>query len=402
MTSPARILLVSDTLPIDDIGSHIIFRRHLQPLLERGWRLTVLSGAQRPEDCFWEHIQLPRRLWWWPPVRHRFLPSVRLRLRLCAAFLARQLPARNEPCLVLGNLWDNQCLLAAHLAATHCWPMGLFFHDDEIAWCGRSRFLEWKRHVVTTAATRIWSVSDALVAQLPKTLQARCGILRPLPTSRRRTPARWRETYASGPCIGYAGKTYGAFQKLLITLARQLQSVSGSLFVITDPANARLLDQCEPNFFTRPFLPADAALDAVQERCSALLVAYPLDYAGVETAWQALDSSFPSKLPEYSQTGLPLVLIARKATELEHWCLQKPESPFFSSFDTPLLIEHLGNLRQRSYWEQCAAWTRSLAAMEFDPARIQEMFEADLRTMLQNKSFPLDPPYSAISRFPGG
>jgi hypothetical protein len=378
------LVFISNTVPIDDIGSFVIFRRHLEPLVRQGWELTVITDvpAPPPAQVFWQHIQLVRRRRWWPPVRQSFLPSVILRTHLQAQALKSLLPAKETRTILLTNLWDDLSLLAVHYGRCRNWPLGVFLHDDEILWHGRDApqsYLRWKRKIVCSAANKIWSVSESLVEQLDDSVQPRCKILRPIPGVFSSPRAEWRTDFEKGPRIGYAGKTYGAFQTFLLSLARLLQACGGTLNLLTDAENVRILHQSEPNLYAQPFLPTSAeASDWLNNNCSALLIAHPLSFAGVSRQWEILRTSFPSKLPEGAQLGLPLILISAEDSTFGRWARSKPDAPFFSRLDDPNLARYLASLRERSTWEASARWTRDLAAGEFSPQRIQGAFEEDI------------------------
>lgn len=384
---PGRIVFISNTVPLDDIGSFVIFRRHLEPLVRQGWELTVITDvpAPPPAQVFWRHIQLAGRRRWWPPVKQSFLPSVMLRIHLQAHTLKSFLPAQETRTILLTNLWDNLSLLAAHLCRCRNWPLGVFMHDDEIFWHGRDvpeNYLRWKRKTVCKTAGKIWSVSESLVEQLDDSVQSRCKILRPIPGVYSSPLAEWRTDFEKGPRIGYAGKMYGAFQTLLLSFAKLLQACGGTLNLLTDAENVRILHQSEPNLYAQPFLPTSAeAVDWLRNNCSALLIAHPLSFDGVSPQWKILRTSFPSKLTESAQLGLPLILIDAEDSTFGRWARSKHDAPFFSRLDDPNLARYLASLRERSTWEASARWTRNLAAGEFSPQRMQGAFEEDIREL---------------------
>ena len=245
-----HLLFIAETIPVDGIGSAVIFQRHLRRLVDHGWTVHVISHFAAPESpaCFWQHTQLPSRQPWWPPVRRHWRPSVWLRTMLERQHLRSTLDALPaQGVVVVTQFWDDISVLAASIAHRRGWPLGVFHHDDEIGWEPDPRlqgYLHWKSARVAATAARIWPVSQKLVAQLPPAAQPKCRVLRPLPGSFGIPAPQWSEVEPRGLRIGYAGKTYGGFQPLLRTLADRLAAHGGTLELITDPENAQKLQKC--------------------------------------------------------------------------------------------------------------------------------------------------------------
>lgn len=384
-----HLLFIAETIPVDGIGSAVIFQRHLRRLVDHGWTVHVISHFAAPESpaCFWQHTQLPSRQPWWPPVRRHWRPSVWLRTMLERQHLRSTLDALPaQGVVVVTQFWDDISVLAASIAHRRGWPLGVFHHDDEIGWEPDPRlqgYLHWKSARVAATAARIWPVSQKLVAQLPPAAQPKCRVLRPLPGSFGIPAPQWSEVEPRGLRIGYAGKTYGGFQPLLRTLADRLAAHGGTLELITDPENAQKLHQSQPNVHARPFMPSQQAAAAwLRDHCSAVLIAHPLDFSTVSPRWQILRSSFPSKLPEAAQLGLPLLLVGESDSAFGEWALSTPRAPYFSDPTSTVLDRYLTQLGTREGWQQASAWTQRLAANEFSPSNIHAAWEADLDELL--------------------
>lgn len=382
-------LFIAETIPFDGIGSAVIFQRHFSRLAEQGWTVHMISHFAAPAGpaCFWHHHQLPTRKPWWPPVRRHWPLSVRLRSTLQQRTLRRaldRLPLRGV--VVVTQLWDDVSLLARGIARSRGWPLGVFHHDDEIGWEPDPTlhpYLQWKRELVGAAADRIWPVSNALADQFPPAVRAKCRVLRPVPGTLAGANPGWTDVRDRGLKLGYAGKTYGAFQPLLRTLATQLARHGGGLELITDEVNAGLLHQSQPNVNARPFFArSEEAAAWLRENCSAVLVAHPLDFSTVSPRWQILRSSFPSKLPEAAQLGLPLLLIGAPDSAFGAWAGRKEGAPYFSDPASAPLDRYLAGLSTREGWEEAAAWTRELATGEFSPDRLHAQWENDLASLL--------------------
>lgn len=384
---PGTLLFFSNTVPIEESGSFIIFHRHLQPLVEAGWRLRILSYFPAPASgVFWEHIRLPRRLPWWPPVSHRSLLSQRLRRTLALHHLRRAGALDTAgPRVLLANLWDSQALFAAGLARRGFGRLGVFLHDDEITWNAplvSGRYLRWCRADVTRSASRLWAVSDRLLAQLPASVRSRSRVLRPIAGVAPRR-AVWRPEFATRLHLGYAGKIYSGLHPTLEQLATQLERADATLTIITDAATAARPPVNSPRLAWRPYFPrpSDAA-EWLLAHCSALLIAHPSGLPSLDRGWKMLQTSFPSKLPEYAQLGLPLVLLGDRDSEFGDWAAAHHEPPFFPDASAPALGATLAALRTESRWRAAAAAVAALADGEFNPARTQAAFVSDLESLI--------------------
>lgn len=386
MGATRTLLFFSNTVPTDSSGSFIIFRRHLAPLVESGWKLKIFSYFPAPASgVFWQHVRLPLRRRWWPPASPRVLASQRLRTRLMLRDLERGgFLGHDGERILLANLWDSQAVFAAALARRNFAPFGVFAHDDEIVWNRRhlpQRYLHWRREDVTNAASRVWSVSARLKTQFARTVQTRCRILRPIPGP---GPGRtlWRDAFSRGVTLGYAGKMYPGLSRVLAPLAAILQAQSGRMVVITDAASAERPAVSSPAIFWRPFLPsAHDAVAWLAGNCSALLVAHPPATEISSEQWQMLRTSFPSKLTEYAQLGLPLVLVGERDSEFGDWAADHPAIPFFSGADDPRLPAYFSGLCEPAAWRAAAEPASKLAEDEFNPLRLQNDFVTDLSAL---------------------
>ncbi len=387
-TAPGTLLLFSNTAPTEENGSFVIFRRHLRPLVDAGWRLKLLSYFPPPRtELFWEHIELPLRRAWWPPANPRSHLLMRLRARLLRAELQRRgVLAGPEPRVLLTNLWDPQALLAAACARAGDGPLGVFFHDDEIRWNQDAqplRHLRWNRREVVAAADRIWSVSDQLITQLDPAQRAKCRVLRPIPGGTAWPPAPWQPRFATGVELGYAGKVYAGLWPLLAEMAEELGRHGGRLSLITDAATlAQSPVPASPHLRLLPYFPRpEDSARWLREHCSALLVAHPRRADLPAGRWQILATSFPSKLTEYARLGLPLVLFGDPESEFGTWTRSRPGLVLHPTPDTAAFRAELDRLRQPEGWQAASAQARQLAETEFDPTRLQAGFVADLQAL---------------------
>ena len=382
------LILFSNTVPMEANGSFIILRRHLLPLVQEGWTLKVVSYFPPPSGVvlFWEHIQLPLRERFWPPANPRWLPLMCLRRWLLhRSLLKRGILQGATPRILLTNLWDPQASLAAVFARSGAGPLGIFFHDDEIQWNEGSlprHYLAWNRAVATSAADKIWVVSDRLAAQLNPAVRHRCRVLRPIP-GMLQAPPSWHPSFEAGVHVGYAGKIYPGLWPLLAQLGEELAARGGRLTIITDPETvARLPSPAAANLQLKSYFPQpEDSVQWLQAHCSAVLVAHPLPGSLPPGKWQMLRSSFPSKLAEYAQFGLPLLLIGDNDSEFATWVKQHSLIPFFTDPGSTECLAYLTALRSPEPWAIASRRTQLLARSYFDPKRLQAEFVADLAAM---------------------
>ena len=382
------LLLFSNTVPTEESGSFVIFRRHLLPLVECGWQLKVFSYFPAPPGTiFWEHVLLPRRLPWWPPASPFSILSQRCRAQLMIRHLkGKHFVDASGPLVLLTNLWDYQAIFAAELARAGQAKLGVFIHDDEIIWNAGKQpagYLNWRRRYVTDAASQIWSVSNRLAEQIDFVSRQKCRLLRPIPGNYKCTPATWRPEFGQCLHLGYAGKIYPGLLTLLQNLASWLRQAGGMLTVISDaeslavsPASAS--DNISfRSYFARP----DESLYWLAEHCSACIVAHPLTGTLPPGPWQALRTSFPSKLCEYAQTGLPLVLFGDSDSEFYEWSTQHTKLPFFTDSRTEVCTSYLMSLKTQKGWSIAALETARIRDRYFNPENMQRDFLDDIHSL---------------------
>lgn len=382
-------MFFSNSVPIELSGSFVIFRRHLLPLVQEGWALTILSYFDPPEsgEVFWRHVRLPLRKWYWPPVLRWSPTMMRLRTRIVARYLLNTgALAGPVPHVLLANLWDTQALLAGTLARARFGRLGAFMHDDEVHWnetLESRRYLKWKRHEILRAATRVWPVSTRLTATLPSRVREKCRLLRPIPGNISDPAPQWHADREHDLHIGYSGKVYPGFWDVLVQLANGLVSAGGRLTVITHPDTVRQCSaSCPANVTIRSyFRTAMESACWLQQNCSVLVVGYPSARALSVDRWGMLQSSFPSKLTEYAQLGLPLLLIGDRDSEFGDWGTAQTYLPFFDVTELSSLLTYAKQLTQRSAWENATAAVQQMARTEFDPAKMQEQFASDIRAL---------------------
>lgn len=376
-----HLLYIGQT-PAEGSGSPIIILRHLQRLAAAGWRISVIAeNGQDLAACLrarWSVLMLPLRRFWWPPFRRKFALSRTLRTWLLAGE-CRRLTADRKPDAVLGYLAahdDFYAEIATRYAERSGLPLSLLVHDDAAAFAttpaARTRL--HRRHAwMFRRAHRSWFVSPELGSAygLPP---AATRVLPPLPAGRPDF-GRWQPRFLLWPRVYYAGFIWPAQFPLLREIAATLEQAGASLVLLTaeTPELAEFLRTC-PLPHVAPFATNHEALTHLAREAAGVLVSY----AGTidQMPWTA--TSFPSKLVEYAQLGLPCAIVAPPESAVGRWAARTGYQDFFIPADRTGLGAWARDLRHEPTWHHRSQPTRELAGGDFSPERIQAEFAAGL------------------------
>lgn len=376
--APVRRLLYVGQTPSQGTGSPVIVWRHLRRMAAEGWAISIVAEqGQASAACAeagWSVLSLPLRRPWWPPYRSTSPEWLRrLRMKLLAREVRRQLPA--QPDAVLGYLAahdDFPAELAAACATALRRPLTLLIHDDASSFESSTDRRARDRRLLASARTN-WFVTPALASASPAPLNRR-QILLPLPEG-------WSGKPASPPPAGlpmrlyYAGHLWPAQVPLLARLARALALCGARLVIMTRLGPAlQDLAAAAPIEHQPPFADNHAALAHLAAHATAVIVCY----AETVTAMPLSATSFPSKFAEYCHLGLPAVLVAPRATALGSWAAENAFADFFDPSDSAALDSAFAawalGLRDPAVWSARAAVSLRLASNEFSPDRIHRAF----------------------------
>jgi hypothetical protein len=376
-----RLLYIGQT-PAEGTGSPVIILRHLQRLAAAGWRIFIIAeGGQDTAACLregWTVQTLPLRRFWWPPFRDGVAASRTLRTRLLAGECAR-LMSGAPPDAVLGYLAAHDDFypeIAARYARRCGAPLSLLVHDDAAAFArspaARTRLQ--RRHAwMLRRAHRCWFVSPELAAAygLPATAHR---VLPPIPAGRPQF-AGWQAAFAGRPRVYYAGFVWPAQFPLLHKIAWTLAGAGANLVLLTraTPGLAEFLSTC-PIAHLAPFPTNREALAHLAREAAGVLVSYSDTVE--QMPWIA--TSFPSKLVEYAQLGLPCAIVAPPGSAVGRWAQRDGYADFFAPTETGRLAAWARDLRSESTWQRRGEPARHLAGGEFSPERIQAVFAGGL------------------------
>jgi hypothetical protein len=377
-----HLLYIGQT-PAEGTGSPVIILRHLQRLQAAGWKISVVAEAgQDTSACVregWTLHALPLRRFWWPPFRPDIDVSRAWRTRLLANEV-RRLTAEDPPDAVLGYVAahdDFSAEIAARFARRSGKLLTLLVHDDAAAFSTDPRAQARVRQRQTSIlqyAHRCWFVSPELAnafAGLPASAQR---VLPPIPASPSHSGS-WRAEFAAQPRIYYAGFVWPAQFPLLAKIARTLTEAGTHLVLLTrqTPALEEFL-RTTPITHIAPFPSNAEALRHLAQEAAGVIVSYTETVE--EMPWIA--TSFPSKLVEYSQLGLPCAIVAPADSAVGRWARRVGGVDFFLPNELDRLREWAADLRKETAWNLRSAPSQKLAMGEFSPDKIQATFASGL------------------------
>ena len=379
------ILHISCSIPIDDYGSFGVFHRHYHNLPTDQFRVRPVSNhsffSSMPADEFPDRIALPTRKAWWPPVQPFGLIKpvfYRARFRLLARELDRHID-RSRPHVVVTHLWDFYSFFAAYYAQSRALPLVTFLHDNLYDWLNGEDEKSNARHWVRQAldySSRVFSISPELIAELSGPHSVKCEVLPPMPQPT--APAR-RKPLNSGPGIvhAFAGKRFPGIDDLLSDLATQIEARGDKLVLIGESNELTLkLNAKHPATVssTPKFAKSEEAMRYLAGIADRLIVAYPLIQATERSAWSSLRSSFPSRLVEYAQLNLPVLIFCDKQQALAKWCARKQYPWIATEFSPASIKSMLEGLDAEEATKAAIGFWHKLAIDEFSPDVIQSRF----------------------------
>ena len=222
-------------------------------------------------------------------------------------------------------------------------------------------------------AHRCWFVSPELAAAYGLPANSR-RVLPPIPAGRPQF-ASWQAAFAGCPRVYYAGFIWPAQLPLLRKIAQTLADAGASLVVLARavPALVEFLRTC-PVTHVEPFPTNREALAHLARDAAGVLVSYSDTVE--QMPWIA--TSFPSKLVEYAQLGLPCAIVAPPDSAVGQWAQRDGYADFFAPAELARLAAWARDLRSEPTWRRRSEPARHLAGGEFNPERIQAAFAAGL------------------------
>lgn len=310
-----RLVYVADVPVRRSFGGMALLYRLFQEYPASLLRIVESSMFSPPDGGKLPGVSyLPLRLGPRRPLRTRFSePYSRCLYAVAPAHAAhlrwRLTPFDPEAVVTVAHGWTWRT--AARLASALGVPLHLIVHDDCASMVGPSRALRARAdedfgRVYRGALSRL-CVSPRMAEVYEDRYGAPATVLYPL-----RAPDLPMFTEpAAGPrgpfTVAYAGSINGThYLEPLLTLARVLERLEGRLDVYTSRESGEALARTDlpPTVALHSMLAPSALVSTLRRTAHVLILPasfHPDDRTNVET-------SFPSKLTDYTATGLPLLV----------------------------------------------------------------------------------------------
>ena len=362
MASPpprTRVFLIADSPPFHGTQSGPVLYRHLRRL-EAEADVRCLSLVPAPPDYPLAHRMIPPRFPGLVPVR-RWLPFSRIiNRRQKAAHLVRTLKLGPADRLI-SCLHAREHALARDLSRLSGAPLTCILHD---LWPS-SENQDAPRTL--RQARSILAVSENLAALARTFAPGRVERMPPLgedPLPRIEPP--------TGPFrVGVAGTLHPAYLAVATRLGRPVLALGWK-------------GERPPGVETHPFQRTNLdALRLLQRECRALLI-YQSPRDGAYARY-----SFPSRLVDFVQTGLPVVIVASPETNLGLWAGEHHWPLWVADESSDAAFEDIARrLDDETQWREASRCAQALSAGEFNASRIHRILVAALRLEELTKTAP--------------
>jgi hypothetical protein len=352
-----RLFFVAWDPPWFGIQSGPILTRHLQRF-KASFEVFVLTFNPPPvKDYPFLHWCFPGRRRFDLPARHWLPGSWSLRYRNWAKAAIQAFEITKADKLLICAHGDEHHV-ARNISLMTGAPLFCLLHDLWPAWSGPGIAATLKH------AACVFPVTEALASVA--------------------IPAGVKKTSVLYP-IGeeFVGNNQSSTDALKIGIAgsvdrRYLVDASGFGEAIVaigcSPEEAEGISnvQCVPRF---P-LNRDAVAFLAAE-CQALVVSqtrHDSDYA---------QYAFPSRLVDFAQTGLPIILVARESTNLGRWARANNWPLWLRERDDVSGKQQIsGRLKLPKEWQLCSERTRDIATTMFDASSIHNQLEKEILRQL--------------------
>lgn len=373
MDTGRQIVYISDVPPGAGLGGRIIVDRHLRRLAAAEWQITVVVPfGQTVAPGPWQAIQLPARRWWWPPFRPSLPWLTRLRVWAWRRELTHRGVIRCDNIITV--CWGPMSWLAASLADAMHAPLIAIVHD----WWGEIDNSDAGRigRRACRIARKVFAVSTEMQEALSQECEREIDLLYPVPADRNLPFAVWRKGHIH-PVVAHVGTLQAHHGDFLAELAAQLHQAGGALLLLCpsdNPTAAALAHRCA-NLIRQDLFPDNqSALRWIAEHASALVVMYPQG----RTRAGRPPTGFPSRLVEFSQTGLPILLAAPTGNPISSWARRHNWTAWCDPTDRLALQQWVESLTHQAAWTAQAAETRHAATTDFDPERLHAQLSSAL------------------------
>lgn len=382
------VILIQGWAPDFTKGSCNPVRRHLERLSLEGYRVLVVAPAHCIEAAknhskinpFWEAVPVPQREWWWPPFREgsKILKWIRYRLILK---MVKPYTENAKSIHILNVLeptfWSELAVFVAKKISSN---LIVIMHDQPELWESVKTQRPLVRMKIIQNITRFLEYASVV---LPVTLDLGKAYrfdhdkiihLYPIPSKLSDVRSIFKGVNTYCPVIVHAGSLHSFMVPGIRLMANCLRCFNGKFVIYTDSVDEWLSDII--NEFGNIEIRAapvhmDDLLHTIAEEATAFLVCYSFN----EIAQPWAKTSFPSRLLEVSQVGMPAIIMAPPNTAIGRWAISHEWPLYLSSLNESQLKELIKNLQNRKFWEDCNEQVVQLALDEFNPDKIHEVIK---------------------------
>ncbi len=371
MSAPRHLLYVGDLPPGPGQGGRIVLDRHLRRLASEGWIITVATTATDSATGPWHTVVIPPRRPWWPPFR----PSIPWLAELRSRAWHLDLRGVPDPDVILTVCWGPLSWLAAHIAEVTHRPLIAILHDH---WAEGGSTND---ALVGARACRAARVVLVVSEEMRVCVDAEFGpgkalVMHPLPAAQHLPFATWRPSHTAAS-VAHVGALHLHHEEFLVSVANRLAVQGGRLLVLCpreNPVAAALARRC-PNLVRQDFFHENAdALRWVAEHASALVVMYP---HGFDTGGRP-PTGFPSRLVEFTQLGLPILLAAPAGNPIRSWASRQKWTSHCDPADETKIDCWIRSLADENTWNRFALESRVASQGDFNAERIHGQFVAEI------------------------
>lgn len=230
------------------------------------------------------------------------------------------------------SVWHNYSwLTAARVAEAHDLPLHLIVHDDvpNFEWRAHPLFQSLYQRdfqrVYRQAASQL-CVSPYMEEEYRNRYGVSGTVMYPVRNwgapDYEEPPFKLSEP-TSDLVVAYSGSLHTpGFRDALRRVAEMLESIGGHLLIFShiDPDTVRAEEWTLPSMDLRPFVPQEEIIPTLRREADVLFL--PMAFNG--WALSKNRTNFPSKLAEYTATGLPLLVWGPEETSGVRWARSNP------------------------------------------------------------------------------
>ncbi|AFZ20136.1 hypothetical protein Mic7113_4443 [Allocoleopsis franciscana PCC 7113] len=371
-----RILLISSVLPRNTTGGELLLYRHFLnfPGLSLAMATDDCQGLLTAEIIEIKANRLLNRL-----ARTRFAKWFHDVFQCFNTFhnsqKIRTYIKNNKPDIILTVAHNELCWLAQQISQEFNIPLVTIFHDW---WPDMAYVHTFARKFLTNRFKRLYQQSQ-MVFCVDEEIQQALGthpnvhILYPIPNpsikAKSPTPLAIEDAFT----VIYAGTLsgiYGPMMQDLSTLVQEYPEFKLKLFGPPLDWPDLLVKQVKAAQIYRGFMTSDLIAPVLRD-ASALLVAMsfnPPDQMRMQT-------SFPSKIPEYCQFGKPIIIWGPDYSSAVHWGRKHQSALVVTSPVAQDLVKAIKELASQPE-EQIRLGEKALEMAQgmFNPEKIQKQF----------------------------